>query len=67
VIFFASDVNQGEKGVAARVSEGTTHPSRRRRVPIAQAGQSDDSHSPVECASVVVRRMRPASLSIVAV
>jgi hypothetical protein len=27
-------------------------------------GHSDDSHSPDECASVVVRRIRPASLSI---
>ena len=32
--------------------------------PIAQTGQSDDTHSPEECASTVVRRTRPASRSI---
>jgi hypothetical protein len=32
--------------------------------PIAHTGHSDDSHSPDEWASVVVRRISPASLSI---
>ena len=31
---------------------------------IGHTGHSDDSHSPDECASVVVRRIRPASWSI---
>jgi hypothetical protein len=34
---------------------------------IGHTGHSDDSHSPDECASVVVRRMSPASLSIAVV
>src|SRR5207245_681844 len=33
----------------------------------AQTGQSDAIHSPEECASTVVRRMRPASVSIAVV
>ena len=34
---------------------------------IGQTGHSDDSHSPDEWASVVVRRISPASLSIAVV
>ena len=63
-IVLACDADKGEKGIASRVGERRPHRRGAAASAILQTGHSDDSHSPDEWASVVVRRINPASLSI---
>jgi len=61
-IVFSGNPDQGEQGIAPGIGQGSPHPLRGRVSLTGQTGQSEDSHSPEECASVVVCRSK-ASLA----
>ena len=63
-IILAGNPDQGEQGIAAGVGQRRAHPVRGGRLATGQTGQSEETHSPEECASVVVSRISPAASSI---
>ena len=62
-VVFAGNAHQAEQAIAAGVGQGGAHAVRRGRWDTGQTGQSEDIHSPEECANTVVNSTRPASLS----
>jgi hypothetical protein len=66
-VVLSGDADQGEECVAPGIGQRRSRSARVAVSPIAQIGHSDESHSPDEWASVVVRWMSPASPSIAVV
>src|SRR5437016_1159176 len=63
-IVLTRNPDQREQRIAPGVGEGGSHPMWAAVSLTGQTGQSEDTHSPDECASVVVSRISPAASSI---
>ena len=63
-IIFSGNAHQREKRIPTRIGEGAPMRCAEAISVIWHTGHSEEIHSPDACASTVVRRRRPASLSI---
>ena len=63
-VVLAGDPDQGEQGIAPGIGQRRPQPVGAAVSLTGQTGQFEETHSPEECASVVVSRISPAPSSI---